>query len=142
MGAGVRRLRAIIALGSPLRQAGERRPTRTLRPPNDVVVAEITVQPGEVIGVSSLARQQESSHRIRCRDDVRLVCVPHEVMDDYLRTSAVLAHEFAKIDEVRNEALDRERVAFDQARLADDDQLLPVNMRRPQDEGEEAGDGS
>jgi CRP-like cAMP-binding protein len=103
--------------------------------PEGEVVAEMTLGPGEVIGVASLARQQASHTHIDCAGDATLIRIPNDVVDDCLQKDARLAHEFARLNDVRTQSLAQARDAYMASQnQAEYDELLPVDMRRPQDE--------
>jgi small-conductance mechanosensitive channel len=106
--------------------------------PADEVVAEISIGVHEVVGVTSVSRQQASHTRVFSAGDATLIRIPHDVVDDCVHANPRLAHEFARVGEVRAEALRRARAEFERDGDEPDDQLLPVNMRRPQDDAEEA----
>lgn len=109
--------------------------------PQDEVVAELFLAEHEAIGVSSSVSRQQASHtRFFCDGDVTLIRIPHEAVDTCVQANARLAHEFARVYEVRSEALDRARDEFEQGQAKPDDQLLPVRMRKPQDEDQPVGE--
>lgn len=105
--------------------------------PEDEVVAEMFLGPNEVVGVASLARQQASHTHIECANDTTLIRIANDAVDDCLQKDARLAHEFARLFDVRAVALRQARDAF-VADSAADDTVLPVNMRKPQDEPDDA----
>ena len=106
--------------------------------PRDEVVAELFIGEHETIGVSSsVSRQQVSHTRMFGDGDVTLIRIPHDAVDTCVQANARLAHEFARVYEMRTEALDRARDEFERDGADVDDQLLPVRMRRPQDEADE-----
>jgi len=106
---------------------------------HDEVVAELSLGESEAVGVaSSMSREQASHTRMFCDGDVTLIRIPHDAVDICVQANARLAHEFARVYEVRAEALNRARDEFEQREARPDDQLLPVSMRRPQDEVDEA----
>jgi hypothetical protein len=72
-----------------------------------------------------------------CDGDVTLIRIPHDAVDTCVQANARLAHEFARVYEVRAEALNRARDEFETSDGQTDDQLLPVSMRKPQDEADE-----
>ena len=107
--------------------------------PEGEVVASLMLGPGEVIGVASLARQQASHTHITCDGDATLIRVPNDVVDTCLQKDARLAHEFARLFDVRAQALAQARdTHVANLKQVQDDEVLPVNMRRPQ---EEPGEG-
>lgn len=111
------------------------------RSPEDEVIAELFLAEHEAIGVSSsMSRQQASHTRFFCDGDVTLIRIPHDAVDTCVQANARLAHEFARVYEVRSEALDRARDEFERGQAKPDDQLLPVRMRKPQDEDEPVGE--
>lgn len=97
---------------------------------------------GETFGVSSMTRREASHTRVFCAGDVTLVRIPHDVVDACVQAHPRLAHELARIAEVRAAALQRARNTFAPGATVPDDQLLPVTMRRPQDDADDddAGD--
>ncbi len=106
--------------------------------PQDEVVAELFLEESEAIGVSSsMSRAQASHTRMFCDGDVTLIRIPHDAVDTCVQANARLAHEFARVYEVRAEALNRARDEFEKSDGQPDDQLLPVSMRKPQDEADE-----
>lgn len=104
--------------------------------PEGAAASEMFLGPNEVIGVASLARRQASFTDIRCDGDVTLLRLPHELVDASMEKSAPLAHEFARLFEMRARTLRRgyRRQVERQA----EETVLPVRMRRPQKEKEDA----
>jgi hypothetical protein len=97
--------------------------------------AEAVVSPGEVIGIASLARQEASDVDIVARGDVSTVALDRKAVDAALRADHRLAQQFARIQEIRREAIAQAEKALKAGGAEGrDDVVLPVVFRKPQSE--------
>ncbi|MGI9328324.1 MAG: mechanosensitive ion channel domain-containing protein [Pseudomonadales bacterium] len=105
--------------------------------PQGIVVAEIRLEPGETIGLTSLTRQQPSELRVECKDDAIVLALPRESVEKLLQDNTGFAHELAQLQAVRMEALQRAQAEW-QEPVGIKPVVLPVSMRKPQSELDEA----
>lgn len=108
--------------------------------PQGDVVAELLLEPGETVGLTSLSRHQPSKLHIDCHGDVSVLRLPRNTVEELLQNNTRFAHEIAHLQTVRMDALRRARDEWDEAAKSEP-VLLPIGMRKPQEEPEEA-DGS
>jgi len=113
---------------------------RAMWTPHGEVVAQLLLKPGETVGLTSLTRQQPSTIQIECQGDVCVLRLERSAVEDLLQSNTRFAHELAHLQTVRMDGLQRARDEW-VASTATEAIVLPVSMRKPQSEPDEA-DGS
>lgn len=106
---------------------------------DDEVVAESFYERGEAIGIVSLTGQDASLVDCRAAGDVTVLRFAIEDIAALVRSNPPLAHQFARILEIRREAAEQ-AIGGQTSEASADDQLLPISFRRPQSEPEEDGE--
>ena len=114
--------------------------TRVTLERDDEVVAETFYERGEVVGIVSLTGQDASAITCRAAGDVTVLRFAIEDISALVRSSPPLAHQFARVLEIRREAV-AQALAADTGKASADNQVLPVSFRRPQSEPDPDAEG-
>jgi small-conductance mechanosensitive channel len=107
---------------------------------DDEVIVETFFGRGEAVGIVSLTRRDASDLDCRAAGDVTVLRFAIEDIAALVRGSSALAHQIAKILEVRRAALAPAGTGQPEDVSAEDD-VLPVSFRRPQSEPDPDGEG-
>jgi small-conductance mechanosensitive channel/CRP-like cAMP-binding protein len=103
-------------------------------------LAETFYERGEAIGIVSLTGRDASAVTCRAAGDATVLRFAIEDIATLVRSSPPLAHQFARILEIRREAA-AQAFAIQTGGAPAEDQVLPVSFRRPQSEPDAEGDG-
>ncbi len=106
---------------------------------DDAVIAEMFYERGETIGIVSLSGQGASAVNCRAAGDVTVLRFAIEDIAAVVRSSPPLAHQFARILEIRREAA-AQAMGLQTGDTSADEQVLPASFRRPQSEPDDEGD--
>ncbi len=106
---------------------------------DDEVIAETFYERGEALGIVSLTGQDASAVNCRAAGDVTVLRFAMEDIAALVRRSPPLAHQLARILEIRRNAT-AQAMGGGTGDASADAQLLPVSFRRPQSEPDDEGD--
>jgi hypothetical protein len=107
--------------------------------PGGEVVAELFLEVGESIDLTSMSRQQASGTRVFCDGDVTFIRIPYALVDNCAQTHPEFAQEFARVAEIRSKALERASAEYEPGPSSSDNQMLPAGTHPQETENRDSG---